>query len=103
VVSTSDNNTGRGLQAWATRTGTHLGVAIVNSNATAMTGPVALSHWPVGASGSGTITLWSYPQGGAITTPLMNTPGTVSSVSVSAGVTAPITVPADSVVILSYP
>ena len=103
MVSTVMGSTGGGLQAWATRSGSHFGLAIVNSNPTAMTGPVALSHWPVDASGTGSATLWTYPQGGSMTTQLVNTPGTLSSVAVSAGSTAPISVPAQSVVILSYP
>jgi hypothetical protein len=101
MVNTAQGSSASGMQSWATKNGRAFGVAIVNSNASAMSGQVALSHWPVNASGTGTATLWTYPQVGSITSPVTNTPGTTSTVAVTSGMTASVTVPGNSVVILS--
>ena len=101
MVNTSQGGSASGVQSWATKSGAGFGLAIVNSNPNDVSGRVALSHWPVNASGTGTATLWSYPQVGGMTSPVANTPGTTSTVTVSAGMTDSITVPGHSVVILS--
>jgi hypothetical protein len=89
-----------GVLAWASKSGTTGAVAIVNSNSSSVGGPVALSHWPAGGTGNGTATLWTYPTTDLVN-PTRNTPGTTTGISVSAGWTASITVPGNSVAILS--
>lgn len=101
MVNTAEGSAATGLQAWATHRGSQFAVAIVNSNPNSVAGQVALSHWPVNASGTGAAVLWTYPQGGSMTQTVQNMPGVESMVAVTAGVTAPITVPGTSVVILS--
>jgi hypothetical protein len=103
MVNTAEGAMAGGVQSWATKNGAAFGLAIVNSNASSVTGTVALSHWPVNNSGNGAVTVWTYPQVGDIQHPVTNTPGTTSKVNVSAGVTDPITVPGSSVAIVSSP
>ena len=89
-----------GVLAWATVSGSNFGVAIVNSNASPVSGPVALSNWPVNNTGNGTANIWTYPTTN-LTTPTPNTPGTASTVTVTAGVTGTVTVPGNSVAIVT--
>lgn len=94
-----------GVTCWATVNGGKFFVALVNSNSSPATGQVALSHWPVNGTGNGTVNVWTYPTNvGADYTQRgsPNTPGTMSTVGVTAGVTANITIPALSAVFL-YP
>jgi hypothetical protein len=109
MVGSSSTGTGGSLIAWGVKSGTKFGVAIVNPGGSAVTGQIALSHWPVNSTGNGTAAYWSYPTssslGSATATPtgspVQNTPGTVTSVAVTGGLTASVTVPALSCAILS--
>lgn len=72
---------------------TNFAVMLINySTTTSYTGQVALSRWPVNKSGSGSIHQWLVNSS--------NTAGTVTTVTVTGGLTASITVPAISVMIL---
>lgn len=106
-----NSNNSRGCNSYATKNGSNFGVAIANTNGTQVSNvQVALSHWPLNSSGNATIHMWSYPtspglsSGGTDTSvgTVVNTPGTVTTVAVTAGLTAPINIPAYSGVIL-YP
>lgn len=93
MVNSAEGSAAGGIQSWATKVGSRFAVATVNSNATPMSGTVALGHRPVNDSGAGTGVLWTYPQGGSMTRPVANVPGVESTVMVVAGLTGAITVP----------
>jgi hypothetical protein len=79
--------------SWSTVNGTHFSTTIVNPDSSAISGPVALSHWPVNGSGNGTVNVWTVSSAhpnGQLTT----------GVSVTAGMTASITIPALGMVII---
>ena len=106
MVNSVQGSTAGGLMSYATKNGANFGVAIINSNSSPTSGTVALSHWPVNTTGNGTATLWTYPttQGVGLGGPVVtNTPGNTTTVAVTNGVTAGITVPALSLAILSIP
>lgn len=97
VASSASTNVG-GIQTWGTKSATtgDFCVIVINSGNSPQSGQVALSHWPLNATGNGNIIMWSYPSNGG-----MNVPGNVSSITVTAGLTQTISVPALSCVILS--
>lgn len=73
----------------------HCAVMLINgSQSNAQSGQVALSHWPVNASGTATINQWIVGQNNS--TPSLAATG----LNVTAGLTSTITVPPASVVIL---
>lgn len=77
----------------ATKSGGAFGVMINNyDQGSAITGQVALSHWPFNNTGTGSINKWEISPA--------HQQGNLTTVSVTAGLTASITVPAGSVVIL---
>jgi hypothetical protein len=87
---------GSGLSCLAATGGpgvNNFAVMLINPTlATSYTGQVALSHWPVNTTGTATINQWLI--GGS------NTTASQTTVSVTAGLTASLTVPAASVMIL---
>lgn len=90
------NGQSNNLLAWATVSGSNFSVPFVNLSNNPISGSVALSHWPVNSTGSGTVKFYSYP-----TTDSLNTPGTETNVSVTNGLTSSITVQPRSWAILS--
>jgi len=90
------NSQGGNLDVFATVNGSNFGVAFVNVSNNPISGSVALSHWPVNSTGSGTVKFYSYP-----TTDSVNTPGTETNVSVTNGLTSQITIQPRSWAILS--
>lgn len=82
-----------GLLCLATKSGTNLGVWLINNGQGNKSGQVALSHWPVNATGNGTVNVYtvsdSFPQ------------SNTASVAVTAGLTASVSVPNNSVVVIS--
>lgn len=101
MVNCSSGSAAGGVKAWATFAAGTFGVCIINSNSTPRTGPVALSHWPLNATGNANITQWTYPTTSSLVNPVPNVPGVVSTLSVVGGMTANVTVPGNSLVILS--
>lgn len=93
MVASADVS-GFGLETWSTVDGSHLATLIVNPTTTIRSGPVALGHWPINTTGNGTIHLWVISAA--------NPKGVVSTVTVTAGMTASISLPGQSVAIL-YP
>jgi hypothetical protein len=94
TIVAATNVSGSGLEVYATVNGDSFAVLMVNYTPNAASGQVALSHWPVSTSGTGSIRYWELS--GA------NKQGIMSTVAVTAGMTASISVPAESVVML-YP
>jgi hypothetical protein len=102
MVSTALGGAAPNMAGWSTQSATagNFGVYLHNWGGSAQSGQVALSHVPtssaINASGNGTATLWtqsgSTPAGGSVT-----------SVSVTNGLTSSITVPAMGQVIISVP
>jgi hypothetical protein len=81
------------VQTLACKRGTvGLGVLLTNYGSAAASGPIALSHWPVNSTGSGVINMWQ--QSGS------NSAGAITQVTVTAGLTSSITLPANSNTIL---
>ncbi len=108
IVNTASGGTSGGCISYATKTNSGgFFVAIVNPTAAAKTGTVALSHWPINTSGTGTATLWTYPTSPGVNNSVTtiptsnNVPGVTSTISVNAGVTSSISVPAYSAVYIS--
>jgi len=82
------------VAAWATGNDTGgFGVAIVNAGVSAKSGRVALSRWPGNSTGNATIRKWELSSA--------SPRGATTPVAVSSGITADITLPPESVVILS--
>jgi hypothetical protein len=77
--------------------GGHFGVMLVNYSTSTgtpkdLSGTVALSSWPVNSSGNGIINRWECSPA--------NPNGALSTLSVTGGISAATTVPAQSIVIL---
>lgn len=85
-------STPSGLNTIATVNGAHFSVMMVNYTTSPISGQVALSHWPVNPTGTGTISKWELSPA--------NLTGQVTSVSTTGGLTASIALPGQSVVIL---
>jgi hypothetical protein len=64
------------------------GVLLSNYGTTTQSGTLALSHWPVNSTGNGTVNMWQHSGS--------NIAGTTSQVSVTAGITSSISLPAMS-------
>jgi len=90
------NGQSANLFAWATVNGSNFSVPFVNFSNNPVSGSVALSHWPVNSTGSGTVKFYSYP-----TTDSVNVSGTETNVSVTNGLTSSITIQPRSWGILS--
>lgn len=91
AVANSSAPTG-GVNVIATANGTGFAVMMVNYTTGAKTGSLALSHWPVNTTGTGTVNVWTLSQAAL--------QGSTTTVAVTAGATANITIPGQSVVIV---
>jgi hypothetical protein len=96
MCNITNNSQSGNLDVWATVNGTNFAVAFVNVSNNPISGPVALSHWPVNSSGNGSAKFWSYP-----TSDGRNVPGVETTVSVTNGVTSTVTINPRSCAILS--
>lgn len=82
--------------AWATKNiNGGLGMAMVNANASARSGQIALSHWPLSSTGNGTIHKWQLDASNYITG------GTPTLLNVTSGLTDSTTLSPWSVTMLS--
>lgn len=79
--------------AFATVNGADFAVCLINGSGTTVSGPVGLGHWPLNATGAATITKWDLTSASPL--------GVLTSLAVSGGVTAPISIPARGIVMLS--
>ena len=92
VVSTTKPS--GNIAVLATANGANVSTLIINyDTSTTFTGPIALSHWPVNSSGNGTVSVHTV-------SPASLT-GTTSTLTVSSGLTASITIPAMSVTVIT--
>lgn len=92
-VSATVVNSAQNLFAWATKSGASIALMLINYGTTTYSGQVALSRWPINANGTSTIHRWEISAA--------NTQGVTSTLTVTVGLTAALTVPGQSVVILT--